>query len=103
MMILHSWKSPSYLIVRCSVMKEVMAIEEHDFQIVITDLSLPDSDYADTFSKVHEKFGYIPVIVLTGINEIDFAIKTIQNGAQDYLMKGDFDQKTLAKAIQYAI
>ena len=90
-------------IVRCSVMKEVMAIEEHDFQIVITDLSLPDSDYADTFSKVHEKFGYIPVIVLTGINEIDFAIKTIQNGAQDYLMKGDFDQKTLAKAIQYAI
>jgi PAS domain S-box-containing protein len=53
--------------------------------------------------KVHDKFSYIPIIVLTGLNEIDFAIKTIQNGAQDYLIKGDFDKKVLAKAIQYAI
>ena len=90
-------------IIRCALMKEVMYLEAHDFQIVITDLSLPDSDYADTFDKVHNKFNYIPIIVLTGINEIDFALKTIQNGAQDYLVKGDFDQKMLGKAIHYAI
>ena len=90
-------------IVRCSSIKEVMHLEENDFQLVITDLTLPDSDYADTFFKVHDKFNYIPIIVLTGLNEIDFAIKTIQNGAQDYLVKGDFDQKMLGKAIHYAI
>ena len=90
-------------IVRCALMQEVTDLEQNDFQLVITDLSLPDSDYADTFAKVHSKFGYTPIIVLTGLNEIDFAIKTIQNGAQDYLVKGDFDQKMLAKAIHYAI
>ena len=90
-------------VVRCCLMQEVMALEHTTFQLVITDLSLPDSDYAATFSKVHDKFNYIPIIVLTGLNEIDFAIKTIQNGAQDYLVKGDFDQKILSKAIHYAI
>ncbi len=91
-------------IVRCADMKEVMELEDiKDFEIVLTDLSLPDSDYAETFEKVHKKFSYIPVIVLTGIAEVDFAVKTIQNGAQDYLVKGDFDKKMLGKAIQYAI
>jgi len=80
-------------IVRCALMQEVTDLEQDDFQLVITDLSLPDSDYADTFYKVHTKFSYTPIIVLTGLNEIDFAIKTIQNGAQDYLVKGDFDQR----------
>ncbi len=91
-------------IIRCADMKQVMELEDvKDIQIVLTDLSLPDSDYGETFEKVHKKFNYIPVIVLTGIAELDFAIKTIQNGAQDYLVKGNFDKKMLNKAIQYAI
>ena len=90
-------------IVRCSDMREVMDFNGHDIEIILTDLSLPDSDYAETFDKVHTKFVYTPIIVLTGINEIAFAIKTIQNGAQDYLVKGDFDKKMLEKAINYAI
>ena len=91
-------------VIRCADMAEVMAFEDaHDIEIVLTDLSLPDSDYAETFDKVHDKFNYTPIIVLTGIAEIAFAIKTIQNGAQDYLVKGDFDQTMLDKAINYAI
>ena len=90
-------------LVRCASMQEVMDLDAKDIQLVLTDLSLPDSDYGDTFYKVQNKFNYIPIIVLTGIAEIDFAIKTIQNGAQDYLVKGDFDRKMLVKAIHYAI
>ena len=90
-------------IARCVNMQEVTNLQEHDFHIVLTDLSLPDSDYAETFFKVQAKFGYIPIIVLTSFSELDFAIKTIQNGAQDYLVKGDFDGKILEKAIHYAV
>ena len=90
-------------VMRCSCLGEAELVNAEDIEIVLTDLTLPDSVYPNTFEQVSKLFPYTPVIVLTGTAEIDVAINTIQHGAQDYLVKGEFDQKMLQKAMQYAI
>jgi two-component system sensor histidine kinase UhpB len=87
---------------RCTDIKEVL---EHTTQvdIILTDLALPDSAGMATFKRVSKKFPNIPILVLTGSDELDVALKTIQLGAQDYLIKGEFDAKILGKAIQYSV
>ena len=78
-------------------------MDRQEVGIVLTDLSLPDSASEETFGLVAQLFPYTPIIVMTGNAELEAAIKTIQQGAQDYLVKGEFDQKLLGKAIHYAI
>jgi len=90
-------------VIHCGCMKEVHAVEAREVGIVLTDLSLPDSATRETYGRVQELFPYTPIIVMTGNAELEVAIKTIQQGAQDYLVKGEFDRKLLGKAIQYAI
>lgn len=71
--------------------------------VVLTDLTLPDLPSQETFSKVQAQFPYVPVIVLTGAADIEIAIRTMEEGAEDYLIKGELDPKSLAKAIRYAV
>ncbi len=90
-------------IVRCACLGDMDDVDVPEFEIVLTDLTLPDSSHLETFERVVKKFPYTPIIVLTGTSEIEVAIRTIQQGAQDYLVKGEFNGKSLEKAIQYAI
>lgn len=87
----------------CGSLREINNVKEDDFQLILSDLTLPDSAYDKTFERVIANFPHIPIIVLTGKDEKDFANKTIQQGAQDYLVKGTFGQELLQKAIHYAI
>jgi len=90
-------------IIRCSYLAELALVNPEETEIILIDLSLADSNYLNTFDKVSKLFHYTPIIVLTGTGEIDMAIDTIKYGAQDYLVKGEFDKKILLKAMQYAI
>ena len=90
-------------IIGCGDMRAINDLDTQDIEIVLTDLSLPDSESGETFARVQERFPYTPIIVMTATSEIATAVKTIQQGAQDYLVKGEFDKKLLTKAIQYAI
>lgn len=67
--------------------------------IVLLDLCLPDSTGLDTFNTFNEKFSYIPVVVLSGLNDSEIAIKAVKNGAQEYITKGIFDSSMLARLI----
>lgn len=71
--------------------------------IVLLDLSLPDSMGIDTFLAVKEAASNIPVIIMTGLTDEDLAVKAVQEGAQDYLVKGRVDADLLGRAIIYAI
>ena len=82
---------------------DIDRINADDIEIVLTDLSLLGYDCHTAFKKVKKKFPFTPIIVLCDISETEAAVKTIQHGAQDYLIKGDFDQKTLQKAMTCAI
>jgi len=71
--------------------------------VVLLDLTLPDSHGLDTVHAGRLAAGALPLIVLTGNNDADFALQTLEAGAQDYLIKGEFESGDLSRAIRYAI
>jgi DNA-binding NtrC family response regulator len=78
-------------------------IERGGIDIILTDLGLPDSKGLETFIDLHQHAGDIPVIVLSGLDDADTAVKAVQKGAQDYLVKGSFSSSALSRCIRYAI
>jgi sigma-B regulation protein RsbU (phosphoserine phosphatase) len=78
-------------------------LEKGDINVVLSDLSLPDSDGLDTFARLHAKVPQIPIIVLSGLNDTNLALKAVHEGAQDYLIKGEVDGQLLVRAMRYAI
>jgi len=74
-----------------------------DIDIVLLDLSLPDSQGLDTFLKLHQTVPDIAVIVFTGLDDSTIGVKAVQEGAQDYLVKGKVDSDLLFRSIRYAI
>ncbi|HWP92283.1 MAG TPA: diguanylate cyclase [Thermodesulfobacteriota bacterium] len=78
-------------------------LSSEEYDLVLLDLSLPDSGGIDTFIKLHAQEPYAPVMLLTGTDDETLALKAVQMGAQDYLVKGDVDSKHLVRSILYAI
>ncbi len=78
-------------------------LAEGDFDVVLLDLSLPDSIGLDTFTEVHSKAPWIPIVVLSGSGNEVMAIQAVQEGAQDYLVKGEVDGGSLARSLRYAV
>jgi phosphoserine phosphatase RsbU/P len=71
--------------------------------VVLLDLNLPDSRGADTFREVLHRAPSVPVVVLSGRDDEELAITAIHQGAQDYLVKGQFDGRQLGRAMRYAV
>ncbi|HEV8131541.1 MAG TPA: PAS domain S-box protein, partial [Acidobacteriota bacterium] len=71
--------------------------------LVLLDLSLPDSSGLDTLIKASAKAPQLPIVVLTGLADETLGIKAVQEGAQDYLIKGQFSVSTLLRSIRYAL
>ena len=71
--------------------------------LVLLDLNLPDSHGAETFRKILSKAPGVPVVVLSGQDDEELAAKAVHQGVQDYLVKGAFDGKQLARAMRYAV
>ncbi|MGC9400655.1 MAG: ATP-binding protein [Anaerolineae bacterium] len=78
-------------------------LERRPFDLVLLDLSLPDSQGPDTFERLHTHASQIPIIVLTGLDDRETAVQAVQRGAQDYLVKGSVDEHLLQRAMRYAI
>ena len=70
---------------------------------VLLDLSLPDAYGLDTIGRVVERVPGVPIVVLTGLNDEVAAVKAVEQGAQDYLIKGQVDGHLLARSLRYAI
>lgn len=71
--------------------------------IILLDLGLPDSNGIGTFHKVIELADDAAIILLSGISDMEIAMETIKLGAQDYLVKGEFDERILKKTIGYTL
>lgn len=79
-------------------------IEVEDPDLVILDLNLPETKGLETVKKFMEFVrSNIPIIVLTALNDDQLGMQAIQLGAEDYLVKGQYDTKLLMRTIKYSI
>lgn len=76
--------------------------DEH-FDVILLDLSLPDCFGLDTLRKIRTKATNSPIVILTGNDDEQVAISAVQEGAQDYLVKGRVENDVLVRSIRYAI
>jgi signal transduction histidine kinase len=78
-------------------------VESENIDVVLLDLKLPDSEGLNTFQKVFAAAPHVPIIVLSGLDDENTAIKAVQMGAQDYLVKDKVEGDLLVRSIKYAI
>jgi DNA-binding NtrC family response regulator len=79
------------------------SLEEASFDVVLLDMGLPDSMGIETLRDIQDKAPNLPIVVLTGLSDEEFAVQAIGFGAQDYLVKGQFDGPVLSRSMRYAI
>jgi len=78
-------------------------LKDHEVNLVLLDLSLPDSFGIESFLSIKAATQKIPVIILTGMSDSEVALQTLKQGAQDYLVKGEFNISLLTKSVEYSI
>lgn len=78
-------------------------LRKNGADLIIVDLHLPDSDGMDTLRQVCAAAPDAAIIVMTGLDDEELALRAVRKGAQDYLVKGQVDDRTLRRAIRYAI
>ncbi len=86
-----------------SLQEAVRAIGERPPDIILLDLGLPDSDGLDTLARMLEVTHSIPIAIMTGRDDDDAALMAVRAGAQDYLVKGYADSRTVSRVLRYAI
>jgi len=98
------WDGPFELVHIDLLSSGLKRAAENDFDVVLLDLSLPDSRGLETFFKMKAGVGEsVPIVVLSGYDDETTAVKAVQAGAQDYLVKGQVDDNVLIRSIRYAI
>jgi signal transduction histidine kinase/DNA-binding response OmpR family regulator len=73
------------------------------FDAVLLDLSLPDAQGLESIGQVRSQAPGVPIVVLTGLRDEETAVKAVEQGAQDFLIKGQVDGHLLARSLRYAI
>jgi len=79
------------------------AIQNTDVDLVLLDLSLPDSQGSGTLDRLLAHGRNLPILVLSGMDDESTALRMVHAGAQDYLVKGKFDAALLLRAMRHAI
>ncbi len=71
-------------------------------EIILLDLCLPDDQGIETFRHMRKSAPEVPIVVLTGTDDQALGLEAVQEGAQDYLVKGEINAKSLLHAVLYA-
>jgi serine phosphatase RsbU (regulator of sigma subunit) len=97
------WDEPFDLVQVELLSAAVERCDEDRFDVILLDLSLPDSQGLETFFAMHAHAGDVPIVVLSGYSDEASAVKAVQTGAEDYLVKGQVNDRMLVRSIRYAI
>ncbi len=77
-------------------------LSENSYDIILSDMNLPDSFGIDTIKTILGKHPGNLVMVLTGLSDEEVGLETVRYGAQDFLVKGKFDGKVLVSSVMFA-
>ncbi len=86
-----------------SLARALDLVREKPLDVVVLDLMLPDSEGLETLETMRAEAGPLPIIVLTGLDDEDLALRAVERGAQDYLVKGETSGRMISRALLYAI
>lgn len=78
-------------------------LQQHQFQVALLDMNLPDGEGIENINAVRAVAPDLPIVVLSGTRDEQFALQTVKAGAQDYLVKGQIDEWQLSRSLNYAI
>lgn len=81
----------------------IRCLSESLIDVILLDLSLPDSQGIETLIRMHAAAHGIPIVLMTGLEDEELGLHLIQAGAQDYLIKGQASAPLLARALTYAV
>src|SRR5256885_10268625 len=81
----------------------IQQLRDGGVDVVLLDLSLPDSQGFDTYSKLRAHSKELPVILLTGLEDEELGMRAVREGAQDYMVKGAVTSLSLARAVRFAV
>ena len=82
--------------------KAITKLAQIQFDVVMLDLSLPDAEGLNTLVRTHAHAPSVPIVVLTGLDDEELAIRAVREGAQDYLVKGQVTSQLIVRAMRYA-
>jgi diguanylate cyclase (GGDEF)-like protein len=102
--LLAEWSVEEFQITHVKTLNEGLSqLSQQRFDAILLDLSLPDAFGLPTVRQVHATNPSIPLVVLSGVSDQTLALQAVQQGAQDYLVKGQGHPELLARAVRYAI
>ncbi len=91
------------LIHKTSLQDSIAVLQKNNIDAILLDLSLPDTQGLETVHKARELAPHHPIVVLSGISDRETAVMALQNGAQDFLVKGQGTGDDIVRALNYAI
>ncbi len=83
--------------------RAIARLAQSAFDVILLDLTLPDSRGLDTYDRIHAEAPDVPVVVLTANRDRDLGVEAVHRGAQDYLPKGVMGGDSLCRVLRYAI
>lgn len=83
--------------------KALQKLQNNQYDIILLDLSLPDSQGLNAFLELYKFHDSAPIVALTSLNDQNAALEALGAGAQDYLVKGTFNSRALKRVIRYSI
>ena len=78
-------------------------VRSNNYDIILLDLGLPDSQGIDTFNIMNYNAPDVPIIILTGLEDEIIAVSAVRRGAEDYLVKRQVDSQSLARSIKNSL
>ncbi len=95
--------SPKFNVMHAETLKAALdMLAENTFDIIISDMNVPDSFGVDTIKAILSGYPGNMLIVLTGLTDEEVGLETVRFGAQDFLVKGKFDGKVLVSSLMFA-
>lgn len=86
-----------------SLEQALKALAETNIDIVFLDISLPDATGLESIHRLHEVAPQAPVVILSGAQNPEITLKAVEQGAQDYLVKGQINEALIVRTVRYAL
>src|SRR5215831_12681898 len=86
-----------------SLSEGLVRLQSTGIDLVLLDLSLSGTHGLESFEQAWQRTSHIPIIVLSSSDDEELALRAVQEGAQDYLVKGEINGNLLVRSIRYAV